>query len=165
MGTLADCLGLVFGPSEINFHLALRPMKDSQTWNEQEILEVVRGFQARTIPKERWTHQAHLVTALWYHVHHTPLESICYLRSGIIEYNASVGGKNTPEDGYHETLTLFWCKVISSFVEENQGLPLAELTNKFLASEMATKEYPMKFYSRERLFSLEARASYVAPTR
>lgn len=138
-------------------------MNNTPTWNESDIREVVQGFQSRTLPKERWTHQAHLVTALWHHVHHSPLESICYLRSGIIEYNASIGGKNTPEDGYHETLTLFWCKVIAEFVESNRNLPLVELTNKFLASEMATKEYPMKFYSRERLFSLEARATYVAP--
>ncbi len=128
---------------------------------EAEILELVEGFSARTLPKERWTHQAHLVTALWYHVNHSPLEAICYLRSGIIEYNASLGGKNTPQDGYHETLTLFWCKTVREFVEANQGLALVDLAQKFLASEMASKEYPLKFYTRERLFSLEARATYI----
>lgn len=136
-------------------------MKNTPFGTEEEILEVVNGFRARTLPKEQWTHHAHLVTALWFHVNYNPLEAICYLRSGIIEYNASVGGKNTSEDGYHETLTLFWCDTIRSFVAANPGLSLVDLAQRFLSSEMASKEYPLKFYTRERLFSLEARATYI----
>lgn len=139
-------------------------MKITPFGTEEEILEVVDGFRARSLPKEKWTHQAHLVTALWFHVHYSPLEAICYLRSGIIEYNASVGGKNTPEDGYHETLTLFWCHTIRDFVASHAGLSLVELAQRFLSSEMASKEYPLKFYTRDRLFSLEARATYIPGT-
>lgn len=138
-------------------------MKTHPFGTENEILEVVRGFQDRTLPKERWTHEAHLVTALWYHVHHSSLESICYLRSGICAYNESVGGKNTPTDGYHETLTLFWCKTISDFVAEHRNLSLVDLSHAFLASEQSSKEYPFRFYTREVLFSLSARATWVPP--
>ncbi len=130
---------------------------------EAEILSVVKGFQDRTLPKERWTHEAHLVTAVWYHVNHSDLEAICYLRTGIAAYNEATGGKNTPEDGYHETMTLFWCKTISQFVTANRGLSLVALCQKFLASEQATKEYPLRFYTRDVLFSLKARATWVEP--
>lgn len=126
-------------------------------------MKVVEGFRNRTLPKEEWTHEAHLVTALWFHVNHSPLEAICYLRTGIAAYNEATGGKNTHTDGYHETLTLFWCRTISHFVEVNRKLSLVELADKFLNSEMATKEYPLKFYSKERLFSLEARAIWIDP--
>ncbi len=130
---------------------------------ESEIMAVVDGFRQRTLPKERWTHEAHLVTAVWYHVHHSDLESICYLRTGIAAYNEATGGKNTPEDGYHETMTLFWCQTISKFVAANRGLSLVALCQNFLASEQATKEYPLRFYTRDVLFSLKARATWVAP--
>jgi len=130
---------------------------------ETEILEVVQGFRNRTLPKEKWTHEAHLVTAVWFHANHTPLEAICYLRSGIAAYNEATGGQNTHTDGYHETITLFWCLTISGFVAQNKGMLLPELCEKFLSSEMATKEYPLKFYSREKLFSLQARATWVEP--
>src|SRR5262245_42760880 len=71
-------------------------MKNTPFATEAAILDLVNGFRERTLPKEQWTHEAHLVTALWYHVNHSPEESICYLRSGIISYNLSVGGQNTP---------------------------------------------------------------------
>ncbi len=139
-------------------------MKNTPFTTEAAIQALVHGFQERTLPKEEWTHEAHLVTAIWYHVNYSALESICYLRSGIIAYNISVGGKNTPQDGYHETMTLFWCKTIHQFVEDNRKLSLVGMVEKFLNSEMARKEYPMRFYTRERLFSLEARAKFINPS-
>ena len=138
-------------------------MKNPPFSSETDILSVVEGFRTRTLPKEEWTHEAHLVTAIWFHVNNTPSEAVCYLRSGIITYNEATGGKNTHTDGYHETLTLFWCRTISKFVSENAGLPLVPLCEKFLGSEMAMRDYPMKFYTRERLFSVEARAMWVEP--
>lgn len=130
---------------------------------ESEILAVVDGFSQRTLPKEQWTHEAHLVTGIWYHMNHSALEAIGYLRTGIAAYNEVTGGKNTPEDGYHETMTLFWCKTINEFVAANRDLSLVDLCKKFLASEQATKEYPLRFYTRDVLFSLKARAMWVAP--
>jgi hypothetical protein len=126
-------------------------------------MAVVEGFRDRTLPKEKWTHQAHLVTALWYHVNHSHLEAICYLRSGIIAYNEATGGKNTHTDGYHETITLFWCKTINRFVEKHRGIPLLDLCREFLESEYASRDYLLRYYSRERLFSLEARATWAEP--
>jgi hypothetical protein len=138
-------------------------MKSTPFGSEQEILTVVHGFRDRTLPKEKWTHEAHLVTALWFHLNHSPLEAICYLRSSIIAYNEATGGKNTHTDGYHETVTLFWCKMISRFVYEHRGLSLLDLCREFLSSEYATRDFLFRFYSRERLFSLEARATWVEP--
>ena len=89
---------------------------------QADILNVVRGFEDRTLPKEQWTHEAHLVTAVWYHANYSADEAICFLRSGIIAFNLAKGGKNTPQDGYHETLTLFWCKTVNDFVSAHQGL-------------------------------------------
>jgi hypothetical protein len=138
-------------------------MKNTPFGTEASIQALVDGFLNRSLPKEQWTHEAHLVTAIWFHVHHTPDEAIAWLRSGIITYNDSVGGQNTPTDGYHETMTLFWCRTIAAFVEANRQLPIVQLCENFLASEQATKEYPLKFYSRERLFSVKARATWVDP--
>lgn len=131
--------------------------------NESDILAIVHGFQNRTLPKEKWTHEAHLVTAIWHHCNHAEHAAICLLRSGIITYNVATGGKNTAEDGYHETLTLFWSRVIRDFVFARKGMNLADLCSEFLRSDQARREYPLKFYSREVLFSLKARAVWVEP--
>ena len=131
--------------------------------SEQEILHLVTGFRECTLPKSRWTHEAHLTTGIWFHKMHTEFEAISYLRSGIISYNVASGGKNTPEEGYHETLTLFWSRIISNFVLENSKLPVVELCNAFLKSTLASKELPLTYYSKEILFSTKARARWVEP--
>ena len=131
--------------------------------SEEEILQIVNGFKDRTLVKSQWTHEAHLVTALWHHKMDSAHEAICYLRSGIILFNESTGRKNTPNDGYHETLTLFWCKVVGDFASSHPTLPLVQLCNAFLRSGQASKDLPLKFYSMEVLFSVEARATFVKP--
>ena len=140
-------------------------MKNSPFDTDAAIESLVAQFHNRTLPKEAWTHEAHLVTAIWFHVHHSPDEAIAYLRSGIITYNDSLGGKNSPTDGYHETMTLFWCRVIAAFVAANRQRSPVEMCSIFLNSIQANKEYPLTFYSRETLFSVKARATWVDPDR
>lgn len=130
---------------------------------EKDISNLIEGFKSRTLPATHWTHEAHLITGLWFNYNYSALEAICFLRSGIISYNISSGGENTPEKGYHETLTLFWCRILNNFVKINEGLKLVDLCDKFLKSRWSSKELPLEYYSREVLFSLEARATWIAP--
>ncbi|MEK7254970.1 MAG: hypothetical protein AAB316_09515, partial [Bacteroidota bacterium] len=131
--------------------------------NIAEIEDLVANFRNLTLPAASWTHEAHLTTGLWFLKNHDQWAATCFLRSGIITYNHSVGGKNTPEGGYHETMTLFWINVLAQFVKQNQHLGLLDLCNAFLASELASKEMPMRFYSKKVLFSAQARAVWVEP--
>lgn len=130
---------------------------------ESEIENLVTQFQNQTLPPPAWTHEAHLTVAVWHLKNHTLPEATCLLRSGIITYNKASGGKNTPTGGYHETITLLWIKIIHDFVCKNSDINLLDLCNAFLASEYATREFPLQFYSRELLFSTDARAFWVEP--
>ena len=136
-------------------------VKDLKT--EEDILNLIEGFKTRTLPAAHWTHEAHLITGLWFNYNYSELEAICFLRSGIISYNISSGGENTAAKGYHETLTLFWCRILNTFVKKNEGLSLVDLCDKCLRSKWSSKELPFEYYSREVLFSLQARATWVAP--
>jgi hypothetical protein len=131
--------------------------------NDEKILALVEGFKKRTLPASLWTHRAHLITGLWHHHHYSEMEAICLLRSGIIIYNASLGGENTYEKGYHETLTIFWCKILRHFISANPGLPFAEACKHFLESEWSSKDLPLKYYTRDVLFSVDARAMWLRP--
>ncbi|MDZ4714073.1 MAG: hypothetical protein SH819_01270 [Cytophagales bacterium] len=130
---------------------------------KDQVRFIVDGFRDRTLPKEQWTHEAHLVTSLWFFSNHTEYEAISYLRSGIITFNFQKGGKNTPTDGYHETMTLFWCRIICDFVEVNKNMSLSELCQSFLGSEQASRDFPFRYYSRDLLLSVKARAIWVEP--
>jgi hypothetical protein len=133
--------------------------------SELEIHPLVQEFRNRTLPAPQWTHEAHLITGLWFNYYHTQAEAICYLRSGIISYNISTGGENTPERGYHETITIFWCKILRHYIAKNSHLPLLKLCNNFLKSEWSSRDLPLQYYSREVLFSTHARAMWVKPDR
>lgn len=130
---------------------------------ETEIEALVAQFQQQALPPKDWTHEAHLTVALWHLKNYTLSEATCMLRSGIITYNKASGGENTPTRGYHETITLLWIKIIHDFVHKNSDKNLLDLCNAFLASEYAARELPLQFYSRELLFSTDARAFWVEP--
>ena len=67
-----------------------------------ELESLVRRFEDCTLPREAWTHRAHLSVAVWYLFHFSRAEATERIRTGIQRYNASQGNST----GYHETITL-----------------------------------------------------------
>jgi hypothetical protein len=130
---------------------------------EQQLEEIVQGFLNRTLNKSLWTHEAHIITAIWHLKNFDEEDALCRLRSGIISYNLAIGGANTGQNGYHETMTIFWWEVIHQFLEQNPDLSYQEACDAFLASPMADKNFPFEFYSKELLFSPVARAKFAEP--
>jgi hypothetical protein len=128
------------------------------------IEQLVQSFQDLSLPLSEWTHEAHLRAGLWHVYHYSLDEATCLLRAGIIIYNHAQGGKNTPNSGYHETITLFWISVLDHFVKTfpaGNSLPFIE--NQFLQSKWASKNLPFLYFSRERLFSVKARSRWIEP--
>ena len=134
-----------------------------QYFSEQQIQDLYEKFSQLTLPKEQWTHAAHLTVALYHLYHHSVDEAACFLRSGIITYNHSLGNQNTAESGYHECITIFWIKVIGSFVAAHRELNLLDCCNAFLASRFAERDFPFQFYTKELLMSTAARAFWTEP--
>lgn len=128
-----------------------------------EIETLIRGFEDGTLQRERWTHRAHLVVASWYLICHPEEEAIKRMRDGIMAYNAAHGVVSTPESGYHETITLFWIRVLHAWLSQARlECSLVQLING-LAENFADGSRPFRHYSKERLMSLEARAGWVEP--
>ncbi len=129
----------------------------------EEILSLVRAFDDCTLAREGWTHAAHLTVALWHLLQYDWPEAVARVRSGIKRYNAAHGVRQTSTGGYHETLTLFWMRRVRAFLEEgrNEARSLVALANDLAASAAAT--LPLEHYTRDRLFSPEARAAWVEP--
>lgn len=127
--------------------------------------KIVLPFISKTLPKEEWTHEAHLITCAWHLENFDQLESICLLRSRIITFNQSFGGQNTTTGGYHETLTQFYVKVIELFVKnmDNPNYTFEEKCEKLLNSPIGNREYPLEYYTKELLFSLPCRAIWIEP--
>ena len=130
--------------------------------DEGEILDMVRSFEDATIAREVWKHAEHLVVALYYVTHHDFDKAVRLMRGGL--FNLLVDGFNvdlTKEMPYHETLTVFWMRTVADFNRSKNGASLLEKANEVV--EVYDKEYPLRFYSREYLFSDAARARFLEP--
>lgn len=128
----------------------------------EEIETFVDQFQKKTLPDKEWTHEAHLIVACWNLMKYPKDEATHYLRTSIISYHSALGGSHTLSRGYHETITLFWIEIVQQFLNATEG-DIATKTNAFMNSEWASKDVFFKYYTEEVLFSVKARARYVAP--
>ena len=71
---------------------------------------------------------------------------------------------NTDTEGYHDTITRVFLHGIRLFLSEaDRNVPLDDLVDGLLLSPMGHRDWPFRFYSRDRLFSLDARRAFVDP--
>ena len=131
---------------------------------DAEIEHLGEGLLARSLPREEWTHEAHLAATTYLLTHRSDVDLDTELRDIIRRYNESVGGVNSDTEGYHETITRSFLHGVRLFLAEaDRDAALHELVNALLRSPMGSRDWPLRFYSRERLFSVEARRNFVAP--
>ena len=132
-------------------------------YSEKEIQSLIEQFIARTLPKNEWTHEAHLIMSIWHNLKYGEERALELISRRIYNYNETIGTDNSETSGYHETLTRFWMKIANNFLK-NQNFPSnAVACNEFLKSDFASKGLPLEFYDEEQLFSLEAKKNWVAP--
>lgn len=128
--------------------------------NENEIIDVLRGFENATIGREAWKHAEHLTVALFYLSHHDLETATEKMRDGLFKLLREAFAVDlTKEMPYHETLTVFWMQTVADFNATKNGASLLDKANELVAKY--DKDYPLKFYSREYLFSDEARVGFV----
>ena len=121
-------------------------------------------FTALTLPKEEWTHVAHLTVGAWHVDRYGAAEALTRLRDGIRRLNESHGNVNTTTSGYHETITAAYVTLLAAYLDAcPPGLPLAARVERLLAGPLAARDMLFTFYSREHLMSMDARARWVEP--
>lgn len=123
--------------------------------------DFLAAFEACTLGRPDWTHQAHLRVA-WAYLARHPLEAATELvRGGIRRLNAARGAG---PDAYHDTITVAFVRVIAA----RRGPP-GETFPAFLARnpDLLDKSFPavLRHYSEARLYSPDARCGFVEPDR
>ncbi len=132
--------------------------------SDAEIVRIGEGLLARTLPREDWTHEAHLAATTYLLTRRPDVDLDTRLPDIIRSYNESVGGVNSDTEGYHETITRVFLHGVRLFLAEaDLKEPLHELVNELLLSPMGRRDWPLRFYSRDRLFSVEARKAMIPP--
>ena len=132
--------------------------------SDASVARIGEGLLARDLPREEWTHEAHLAATTYLLLRRPEIDLDAELPGLIRGYNESVGGVNSDTEGYHDTITRVFLHGVRLLLSEtDRREPLHALVNELLLSPMGHRDWPLRFYSRERLFSVEARHSFLSP--
>jgi hypothetical protein len=86
------------------------------------------------------------------------------IRSGIRHLNDCTGVPNTPDRGYHETLTVFWVRIIRKLMDTiPSDTPLDDVIERVVAAYGARSDLFRDYYSFDVVKSREARAYWIPP--
>ena len=124
---------------------------------------VTAGLLDCTLPRAEWTHEAHLAACLCLLAEYPDFVAERDLPGTIRAYNVAAGGVNDDSQGYHETITLFAIAAVRAHLGEGAGGALVEMVNRLLASPRGRRDYALRFYSPDLLFSVPARRHWAEP--
>jgi hypothetical protein len=128
------------------------------------IVRIGEGLLDCTLERSDWTHEAHLAACAWLILTRPDIVPERDLPAIIRRFNESVGGVNDETQGYHETITQVSIRAVRAFLARTApDLPLTEKVNALLRADEGRRDWPLRFYSGELLFSVEARRAWVKP--
>jgi Ser/Thr protein kinase RdoA (MazF antagonist) len=120
-------------------------------------------FEAGAVTRAEWTHEAHLVVGFWLVSRLGPKKALERLRPLLRRHNESIGIANTATSGYHETITRLYLQAIGDHITAYPHHSSESCLALLLRSPLAERDWPLQLYPRQRLFSPEARRSWVEP--
>jgi hypothetical protein len=131
--------------------------------NDEEIVAIGCGVLDRSLPKPAWTHAAHFAAAAWLLERRKDMDVARELPHIIRAYNTATGVANTDDGGYHETITQASIRATRAFLAQHAALELFAAINELLRSPLGQPQWLLEYWSRERLFSVEARRYWIDP--
>ncbi len=128
-----------------------------------EICALGEALLACALPREAWTHEAHLAACLWLLTERPDIDVDTEIAGIIRRFNESVGGVNDDQSGYHDSITRAYVAGVRAFLAETSETGLTARVNALLLSDIGRRDWPLRFYSRELLFSVAARRGFIEP--
>lgn len=123
--------------------------------------ELLAAFEACTVSRPEWAHEAHVRVAWIYAWREHSVDNVCNLmRTGIRRLGAAFGTGTTR---YHETVTIAFSVIITDRTARADSPDWESFKSR--NSDLFDRESPilLKFYSRDVLYSDTARAEFVPP--
>lgn len=132
------------------------------TLSDEDIGHIAAGLIDVSLPRAEWTHTAHLAAALWL-LRYRGQDAFVVIPGLIRRYNESCGTPNTDSSGYHETITQASMRMVAWFIAQRDEDALSVILQDILASRFGRPDWLLDYWSRETLFSPEARRAWCAP--
>jgi hypothetical protein len=124
-----------------------------------ELEKLVREFEDCTLKPDDFHHRDHLAVALWYECGNSDSRPSNRFRTGLLKFVQH----NQLAHVYHETITLFWVKLVHHFYRDRMNREsIAELVEGII-EEFGDHRVIYDYYSKDLLDSDEAKARWVEP--
>ena len=132
--------------------------------SDAAVRRIGEGLLDRSLPRPDWTHEAHLAACLYLLRERPEIDLPAELPAIISGYNEAVGGRNSDTEGYHETITQAYIRVIRTFLAGRPAEePLVEAVNALLGGPEGRRDHLLDYWSKAVLFSVAARRGWVEP--
>lgn len=132
--------------------------------SDEAVARVGEGLIERKLPRAEWTHEAHLAATAYLILKRPQIDLDAELPGLIRRYNEWVGGVNDDTQGYHDTITRAYLRGVRHFLEgAGTDRPIHELVNELLHSPIGRRDWLLRFWSKERLMSVDARRNWMEP--
>ena len=136
--------------------------------NDDAITQIAMGVATRSLPKAEWTHAAHFALALWRLRHQPDAAAPDVMRETIRAYNDATGTVNSDSSGYHHTITIASLRGAAAQLAAEEdtadtATPLHTVLDTLMASPLGQSGWLLEYWSKERLFSPDARRAWVGP--
>ena len=139
------------------------PTAENVLVSEQSLDRFLEAFFSHTLPKAQWTHAAHVTLAACL-LHQGDVPSVLpVVRNAISSYNLSVGTQNTDTSGYHETLTIFWLRVVAESLRQSPSASRLHAVRGIVAAYGAERSLHRLYYSNDIVTCTAARRAWVEP--
>jgi hypothetical protein len=133
--------------------------------SDESLQKLVENFECGTLKEHEWHHAEHLAICFWYLCRTTFIDAVFKMKLGILKYNERYQVQQTSNRGYHETITMFFVKLVHRYAKEldlTEGELVVHL-RPFLEAHSNFLSVLWQYYSRPVLNSLEARIQWVEP--
>jgi hypothetical protein len=127
--------------------------------SENDIENVVRGFESCETDKPNFKHRDHLTVAVWYLQSLDLEQAVDRMRSALLRF---LDHHSVDRQKYNETITVFWIQMVANKLNEMRDATLVEKCNGVVES-LHNSNLVSDYYSKDLLSSDEARRNFVAP--
>ena len=124
--------------------------------------QLLAAFENCTLPFGHWNHRAHVRIAYQYASRYDLDAAVDKMRCGVQAYNAVNKVPEAIDQGYHETVTQAFMRLIAA---ANRQTGPHQSADKFCRRHpgLLDKRAVLQFYSRERIMTWEAKSTFVEP--
>jgi hypothetical protein len=124
--------------------------------------ELFTAFENGSLPADAWNHRAHVIVAVSYLMRLGLEDAIVQIRRGIQYQNTRHGVQDTPTQGYHETTTQAFMRLIqATMISWGPFQNPSDFCNR--CPQLLNRRVLLCYYSRDCIMQPQAKSTFVEP--